>query len=250
MVTTGKFKWGVAPTGLPIIPGIMYRLPISFDVLDALLEDCMPASWYGVTLKREMVTTGSVTYDLGKLGSFKLRKTGPDTSQLQVIPVPEPLLREPTPEELAPVKATDPDSEERLDALSDLHNILRKDQQQEEQANQELQVALLGRLFRLMSQYPEWYEPLEEVFERPKDPPEYGSQAPPARVTEEEWHEYVEAYEKRNGATFNEVFLPINKQRQKAGRKPVKYTTFHYHRRRILGLASEETKSKSPTILD
>ncbi len=95
------------------------EVPLSFDILDALVMECLPGYAPGmVEFTREQITPATVIFwlrqdELGDLGQMRLRKVSKRSSEMSIVRPPRPPSRDPTPEELKAVAAM-PGREERL----------------------------------------------------------------------------------------------------------------------------------------
>jgi hypothetical protein len=106
---------------------MIWQLKIDFGVLDAAVEICLPGyvRYYGspdghglISFKREERTSASTVYLIcdkedGDMGQVLVRKTGADSSEMQIDGSQSPMSRGFTPEEQAELRALRDDKEAR-----------------------------------------------------------------------------------------------------------------------------------------
>ena len=122
--------------------GVLLRLAIPFDVLDAAVHECLPGyipvagpdTGTIVQFRREPLTPALVVYRItetqpGDLGTVKVRKVGDGVSELDIDGPYRAPMRQPTAEELAPIR-TIPDKAERVRARMALHKRIAQEAQE------------------------------------------------------------------------------------------------------------------------
>lgn len=141
--------------------GGIWILPIQFDILDALVTECLPGYAPGfVDFTREEITGSSVVYrlwqaELGDLGEIRLRKISEKESELYIGDPPQPPGRRPTPEELDAIRAM-PSPEERFRGMTDLQKQISAERDELYRRRREHHRKVIQALFSRMEHDPAW----------------------------------------------------------------------------------------------
>jgi len=136
----------------------IYEFLEPFDILDAAIDACLSQTVDGwVEFQRQERTPASVVYQLSTegldLGTVTLRKIGPQSTVLEIGGPPILIGRDPTPEELAEIRAT-ADLEARREAYSTLGAKIRQETEDLYRQCKQHQLRVLQDLFRRLAEEP------------------------------------------------------------------------------------------------
>ncbi len=153
---------------------ILREIPLSLDVLDALVERYLPACAQALAFERQQITLGTIRYKLfqeglGEMGTIQLYKTGGQNTMVVVRGPPAPALCASTNEQLEEIAAiADPD--ERRQARVSLMECIWAEENGLYVRRCEQQTQVVQALFDLLGRDPLGRQALAE--ERQPEPPE------------------------------------------------------------------------------
>lgn len=151
------------------------ELPLPFDILDALVMECLPGYAPGwVEFTREQITPATVVYSLrqdqlGDLGQITLRKVSKRSSEMSIVRPRRPTSRDRTPEELEAIAAIR-EREERLRAHAALSKKIWAESDERHGRQEEHQQKVIQAMFSRFEYDLAWKSAMEERLEaRPEE---------------------------------------------------------------------------------